>query len=76
MKFKNVSKTARLLLVMGLFLTASSGIIKDFVYVPDFFRGAMMGLGLGFEIMGIVLFRKDNNSAYKGNDSQSSLSNN
>lgn len=76
MKFKNASKTSRQFLAIGLFLTASSGIIKDFVYVPDFFRGAMLGLGLGLEIMGIVLFRKDNNAAYKGNDTQSSLSNN
>jgi hypothetical protein len=75
MKFKNASKTSMQFLAIGLFLTASSGIIKDFFYVPDFFRGAMMGLGLGFEIMGIVLLRKDNNSTYKDNDTPSSLSN-
>ena len=69
----NPSKTARQLLAIGLLSTALPGIINDFVHIPDFFRGAMMGLGLGGEIVGIILLRK-NNSPVCNNKSTDTVS--
>jgi hypothetical protein len=68
MKFKNAPKTGRLLLAIGLLLTASSGIIKDFVYIPDFFCGVMMGFGSVLEIIGFILLRRKPDSICRNND--------
>ena len=67
MKFKNASKTGKSLLALGLLLAASSGIIKDFVHIPDFFRGVMMGVGAVSEITGFILIRKGANPFCKSN---------
>jgi hypothetical protein len=68
MKFKNAPKTGILLLALGVLLTASSGIIKDFVYVPDFVRGVMMGVGSVSEITGFILLRRKPDSICRSND--------
>ncbi|TWJ04381.1 hypothetical protein JN11_00089 [Mucilaginibacter frigoritolerans] len=73
MKFKNAPKTARQLLAIGLLLTALSGIINDFIHIPDFFRGFMAGIGLGLEIMGIILLRKGNKSSFKSRSNEATL---
>ena len=54
--------TARKLLATGLLLTTLPTVLKDFVFFPDFFRGAMLGLGIGLEIMSIILIRMKNHS--------------
>jgi hypothetical protein len=53
------------LVAIGLLSTVLPTLINDFCHIPDFFRGEMMGLGLGMEIVGIILLRKGNNSACK-----------
>jgi hypothetical protein len=61
MKFTKPS-TARQLLAMGLLSTTLPTLINDFVHLPDFFRDLMLGLGLGLEIIGIILLRQRRNS--------------
>jgi hypothetical protein len=43
---------------IGLLLVTTPTLINDWIKVPDFFRGALMGLGLGLEIGGLVLMTK------------------
>jgi hypothetical protein len=64
MKFINPT-TARRLLAMGLLSTTLPTLINDFVHVPDFVRGFMLGIGLGLEVIGIILMRKERGAACK-----------
>jgi hypothetical protein len=58
MKFTKPS-TARQLLAIGLLSTTIPTLINDFVHVPDFVRGLMLGLGLGLEVIGIIFMRRE-----------------
>jgi hypothetical protein len=58
MKFTKPS-TARQLLAIGLLSTTIPTLINDWIHVPDFVRGAMLGLGLGLEVIGIILIRRE-----------------
>jgi hypothetical protein len=72
MKIKKPSVPARLVAI-GLLATALPTLINYFYHLPDFVRGEMMGLGLGMEIIGIILLRKRNNSACKRSGASSEV---
>jgi hypothetical protein len=57
MKFTKATTGSRLLAV-GLLAVTLPTILKDFIHIPDFFRGFMMGLGLTMEVIGIILMRR------------------
>jgi hypothetical protein len=73
MKFKNAPKTSRRLLAIGLLSTVLPTLVNDFVHIPDFFRGFMAGIGLGLEIMGIILLRKGNKSGFESRSNEAIL---
>ena len=62
MKFAKPT-TGRRLLAIGLLAVTVPTVLKDFIYIPDFFRGFMLGLGLAMEFIGIILIRKQKTSA-------------
>jgi len=39
-------------------MTTMPLILKEYIYIPDFFRGFLGGAGLVFEIVGIVLMKR------------------
>jgi len=43
---------------VGLLLVTLPTLINDWVHIPDFVRGFLVGLGLVMEINGIVIMRK------------------
>jgi hypothetical protein len=58
MKMNNPLRTARILIAIGLLMTVLPTAIKDFsIIIPNFFRGLLAGLGLGLEVVGLVLQR-------------------
>lgn len=42
------------LISIGLLLVIVPFLMNDWVHVPDFIRGALMGIGIGLEIIGLV----------------------
>jgi len=61
------------LITVGLLLVTLPFLLKDFIKIPDFFRGAMMGMGIVFEIAGIVMQTKQKNSKCKTTSSDQEL---
>ena len=53
-----MNRQEQLCICIGLLMVTTPTLINDWIKVPDFFRGALMGLGLGLEIIGLVLMRK------------------
>lgn len=51
---------ARICICVGLLMVTLPSVFKEYVYLPDFFRGFLVGVGLVLEITGLVLlkFRK------------------
>ena len=72
MKFIKLS-TARKLLAIGLLSTTLPTLINDFIPVPDFFRGAMIGLGLSLEIISFVFFKRVNNFVCKNGRDETNI---
>jgi hypothetical protein len=59
MEMKNLPPLrVRMLVPLGLFLIAIPFLINNYIKIPDFFRGLMMGLGIGLDILGIVQLRR------------------
>jgi len=55
---KNQPRYIRLLIAGGLLMTTMPLIFKEYIHIPDFFRGFLGGAGLVFEIVGIVLMKR------------------
>jgi len=54
MKHKKVLKPELRLVAIGLLLVTMPFLINDWIPVPDFVRGALMGIGIGLEIIGLI----------------------
>jgi hypothetical protein len=54
-----------ILIAIGLLLVVSPLLLKEFIRIPDFVRGAMMGMGIVFEIAGIAAQIKQKNNRCK-----------
>jgi len=55
MNIKAQPKTARLLVSMGLLIVTLPMLFKEYVPIPDFARGFLLGIGLVMELTGVVL---------------------
>jgi hypothetical protein len=53
-----MNKATRILLPIGIILTTSNTLLRDYVIVPDYVRGILAGTGLGLIIWGLILHRK------------------
>jgi hypothetical protein len=53
----------RLLFSLGLIMATTSFLLKDYMHIPDFFRGLIAGTGIGLEIIGLVLMRLNKKAA-------------
>lgn len=54
MNNKKASQSQLRLMAIGLLLVTVPFIINDWIPVPDFIRGALVGIGIGLEIAGII----------------------
>jgi hypothetical protein len=43
---------------IGLLMVTTPTLINDWTPIPDFFRGVLAGLGIGLEIIGLILIVK------------------
>jgi hypothetical protein len=48
---------------IGLLLVTVPFLIKEYVKIPDFFRGFFTGIGLALEIIGLIIMTKAKRSA-------------
>ena len=48
----------RVLVSLGLLLIAIPFLINNYIRIPDFFRGLILGLGIGLEIIGFILLKR------------------
>ena len=62
-----------LLVAIGLLLIVLPLLANSFIKVPDFLRGVLMGIGLVFEIIGVVMLRKSANIENKNTSSDAEL---
>ena len=58
MRLKKLPMPERLLIAGGLLLTTIPGIFAEYVKIPDFFHGLLLGMGLGLEIWGLILLKR------------------
>jgi len=49
-------------IAVGLLLVTLPTLINDWVHIPDFARGFLLGLGIVIEIYGIVIMRRKKNA--------------
>jgi hypothetical protein len=59
MKSKFFQNTATIPLVVGLLLIALSQIMGRYIILPDFAKGALMGIGIGLEIIALIKVRSE-----------------
>ncbi len=72
---KNKSqRTIQLLSSIGLLLVAVPQLLRDYVFIPDFFRGFLAGIGLAIMIGGLVWQKKFRTT--NTNDEQAGISSN
>lgn len=59
-----MNRQERILIGTGLLLTVASSLIKDWIHMPDFFRGFLAGIGLALEFIGLLLVGKRKRSLH------------
>ncbi|WP_374951651.1 hypothetical protein [Mucilaginibacter sp.] len=59
MKIKSISKRAGMLLSAGLIVIVFAQVLTRYVLLPDFVRGAMMGVGIGLQIIALIKLKQD-----------------
>lgn len=55
MRFQKLPRRISVMIAVGLLMTTTPALINDWVHVPDFLRGVMVGVGFVMEIRGIML---------------------
>ncbi len=60
-----------LLISIGLLLVVLPILINNFIKIPDFLRGLLMGIGLIMEITALVMLKKGANAASKNTQADS-----
>lgn len=63
-----MNKATRILLCIGIILTTSNTLLRDYATVPDYIRGILTGIGLALIIWGGILQRKSNRQAAESSD--------
>ena len=59
----NINRKASLCISIGLLLTTIPQLLREFIHIPDFFRGLSAGLGMGSMIGGLILMKKHQKAA-------------
>ena len=54
MKTDSIPKKTRMLLIAGLLIISFTPLIAHFFTMPDALRGALMGVGIGLEILALI----------------------
>ena len=50
-----MTRREQLFISIGLLMATTPSLINDWIKIPDFFRGVLVGLGIGLEIGGLIL---------------------
>ena len=58
MKNYKLPFSIRLLIATGLFMTTLPLIFREYIPLPDFFRGFLAGLGLTLEVIGFIMMKR------------------
>jgi len=58
MKPNTIPKPALTLLVAGLLMTTLTPILSRYVFMPDFVKGFLTGLGLALEVIALVKIQR------------------
>jgi hypothetical protein len=66
MNAQKVPTAERRMISIGLLLVCLPFLINTWVHVPDLIRGALMGIGLGMEIVGIVRLNRKKRAGATG----------
>ena len=57
---RNQPLSIRLLLSIGLLMVVSPALINEWIKIPDFARGLLMGTGITMEIISIIKMKRGN----------------
>ncbi|CAN5179365.1 hypothetical protein BH09BAC6_BH09BAC6_25210 [soil metagenome] len=58
MRQTRIQRPAILLLCLGLLLVTSSLMIGHLLTLSDFVRGSLVGVGIGLELMAVIILKK------------------
>lgn len=61
-----MARKEQLYICIGLLMATLPTVINNWLKMPDFFRGTLIGLGIGLEIIGLVMIikrKKENQDA-------------
>jgi len=58
MKNRKLPMPERLMLAIGLLMVTLPQLLKIYIHIPDFLLGALVGGGLGLEIMAFIKLKK------------------
>lgn len=62
MKTQKMPRTARIFISSGLLLVTVPMLFREYIFLSDFFRGFLAGLGLAMETAGLVLMKRVKNN--------------
>jgi len=57
------NKRLRILTSAGLLLVVLPNTLKEYIHIPDFFRGVFVGIGMAMMIYCIIIMKRKNVSA-------------
>jgi hypothetical protein len=63
MKNRNTPMLERLFIAIGLLLAILPLLFKEYIALPDYFRGCLAGFGIGLEFYGFIRLRRRGYSA-------------
>jgi len=58
MRLQKLPRRISIMIAIGLLMTTTPPLINDWVHIPDFLRGVVIGVGFVLEIRGIMLANK------------------
>jgi hypothetical protein len=58
MKTQKMPRRVRLFISIGLLMVTLPMLFREYIPLSDFFRGLLAGMGLTFEVYGLVLMRR------------------
>ena len=61
MKKRRMLPRAKILLSIGLLFAILPMLFKEYVTIPDFIMGGLMGFGITVEVLALIMMRKSKN---------------
>jgi len=70
MRVRKLPWRVRLLICSGLLLGTLPNVFAEYIHLPDFFRGFLIGIGIVLEISGLIVMRRMglSNNCYNGTE--------